>query len=142
MSAVNEWDVESNTRTDIPYLQATMYYFVYHINTIALYRQEKPIILKTKNRGINNSRMKITQWVGAKAQDGKMLWIMITKFSFIEFVLTDRRKIKIKGKIGQWSIFRLSIFVLTRKKCYYQSHWIRNFFYFFIPPIPSWYIVL
>ena len=142
MSAVNEWDVESNTRTDIPYLQATMYYFVYYINTIALYRQEKLIMLKTKNRGINNSRMKITQWVGAKAQDGKMLWIMITKFSCIEFVLTDRRKIKIKGKIGQWSIFRLSIFVLTRKKCYYQSHWIRNFFYFFIPPIPSWYIVL
>ena len=63
----------ANTRTDIPYLQATMYYFVYYINTIAVYRQEKPIILKTKNRGINNSRMKITQWVGAKAQDGKML---------------------------------------------------------------------
>ena len=30
-------DVELNTRREIPYLQATMYYFVYHINTIALY---------------------------------------------------------------------------------------------------------
>ena len=49
-----------------------MYYFVYYINTIALYRQEKLIMLKTKNRGINNSRMKITQWVGAKAQDAKI----------------------------------------------------------------------
>ena len=42
--------------------------------------------------------MKITQWVGAKAQDGKMLWIMITEFSFIESVLTDRRKISDKRK--------------------------------------------
>ena len=48
-----------------------MYYFVYYINTIALYRKEKLIMLKTKNRGINNSRLKITQWVGAKAQDAK-----------------------------------------------------------------------
>ena len=107
MSAVNEWDVESNTRTDIPYIQATMYYFVYYINTIALYRQEKPIILKTKNRGINNSRMKITQWVGAKAQDGKMLWIMITEFSFIESVLTDRRKISDKRK--NWPVINLPV---------------------------------
>ena len=105
MSAVNEWDVESNTRTDIPSLQATMYYFVYYIHTIALYRQEKPIILKTKNKGIDNSRMKITQWVGAKAQDGKMLWIMITEFSFIESVLTDRRKILDKRK--NWPVTNL-----------------------------------
>ena len=28
-------------------------------------------MLKTKNRGINNSRLKITQWVGAKAQHAK-----------------------------------------------------------------------
>ena len=28
---------ELNARREIPYLQATMYYFVYHINTIALY---------------------------------------------------------------------------------------------------------
>ena len=33
MSAVNEWDVELNTRRQIPYLQATMYYFVYHIKS-------------------------------------------------------------------------------------------------------------
>ena len=30
-------------------------------------------MLKTKSRGMNDSRMKIAQWVGAKAQDGKML---------------------------------------------------------------------
>ena len=30
-------------------------------------------------------------------------------------------------KIGLWQIFQLSIVVLSRKKCYYQSHWMRNF---------------
>ena len=35
---------------EIPYLQATMYYFVYHINTIALYRQEKPTTLMNENK--------------------------------------------------------------------------------------------
>jgi len=28
-------DIELNTRREIPYLQATMYYFVYYINTKA-----------------------------------------------------------------------------------------------------------
>ena len=32
-----EFLFELNTRRQIPYLQATMYYFVYHITTIALY---------------------------------------------------------------------------------------------------------
>ena len=32
MGAANEWDVDLNTRREIPYpLLATMYYFVYHI---------------------------------------------------------------------------------------------------------------
>ena len=39
---------ELNTRREIPYLQATMYYFVYHINTIALYWEEKPTSLVMK----------------------------------------------------------------------------------------------
>ena len=32
-----EFLFEFNTRREIPYLQATRSYFVYHINTIALY---------------------------------------------------------------------------------------------------------
>ena len=32
-----KWDVELNTRRGISYLPTTIYYFVYHINTIALY---------------------------------------------------------------------------------------------------------
>ena len=30
-----------------------------------------------------------------------------------------------------WQIFQLWIFVLRREKCHYQSHWIRNFRFFF-----------
>ena len=55
-----------------------MYYFVYHINKKALYWQEKPTLFMTENKGMNNSPIKIAQWVGAKAQDGNMRWIMIT----------------------------------------------------------------
>ena len=36
-SIAHESDVELNTRREIPYLQATMYYFVYQIDTISLY---------------------------------------------------------------------------------------------------------
>ena len=35
VSVANEWDIEFNTRREIPYLQATMYYCVYYINTKA-----------------------------------------------------------------------------------------------------------
>ena len=50
----HEWDVELNTRGEIPYLQATMYYFVYHINTIALYSEEEPTSLMNENKWIDN----------------------------------------------------------------------------------------
>ena len=56
-----------------------MYYFVYHINTIALYWQEKPTLFMTENKGMDNAPIKIAQWVGVKAQDGNSRWIMITK---------------------------------------------------------------
>ena len=79
MSAANEWDVELNTRTEIPYLQATMYYFVYHRNTIALYGEEKPTSFMNENKWIDNPRTTIVECVGANSQDGKMCWIMITK---------------------------------------------------------------
>ena len=49
-----------------------MYYFVYHINTIALYWREKPTLSMNENQEIHNSPIKIAQWVGYKAQDGKM----------------------------------------------------------------------
>ena len=49
-SIAHEWDVELNTRRGIPYLQATMYYFVCHINTKALYWEEKSTSLMNGNK--------------------------------------------------------------------------------------------
>ena len=45
-----EFFFELNTRRETPYLQAIMYYFVYHINTIALYGEEKPNLLMNENK--------------------------------------------------------------------------------------------
>ena len=66
-SIAHEWDVELNTRREIPYLQATMYYFVYHINTIALYWQEKPTSLMNENKWIDNPRITIVECVGTNS---------------------------------------------------------------------------
>ena len=60
-------DVELNARGEIPCLQATMYYFVYHINTIALWLQEKPTSSMSEHK-----RIEIVRCVSTKAQDGKM----------------------------------------------------------------------
>ena len=95
---------ELNTRIEIPYQQATMYYFVYHINTVALYWEEKPTSLMNENKWIDNPRVTIVRCVCANPSDGKMRRIMITKtkmvvifqfskFSFIEFVLIERRSL-------------------------------------------------
>ena len=65
VSAASECDVELNTRREIPYLQATIYYFVYHINTIALYWEEKPTSLMNENKWIDNPRITIVECVGA-----------------------------------------------------------------------------
>ena len=57
-----------------------------------------------ENKWIDNSRTKIGQCVGAKAQDGKNALnhnkknnngrnFQFAKFSFIDFVLTDRRNL-------------------------------------------------
>ena len=68
-SIAHELDVELNTRKKILYLQATMYYFVYYGNTIALHWQEKQT---SENKTVDNPRIKIVKSVGAKAQDETM----------------------------------------------------------------------
>ena len=65
MSTANEWDVELNTRREISYLQAAVYYFVYHINTIAFYWQEKSTLLMNENIRIDNPRIQIVKCIGA-----------------------------------------------------------------------------
>ena len=103
MSAANEWDVELNTRREIPYLQATMYYFVYHINTIALYWEEKPTSLMNENKWIDNPRITIVEcgrwllrWQNVLNHDYKNNYgrnFQLKKFTFIDFVLTDSRSL-------------------------------------------------
>ena len=64
-SVAHEWDVELNTRREISYLQVTRYYFVYHVNTIAFYWQEKSTLLMNENKRIDNPRIQIGKSVGA-----------------------------------------------------------------------------
>ena len=47
----HSWDIELNTRREIPYLQATMYYFFYYIN-----------ILLTRGSPFNSCFKKGTRW--------------------------------------------------------------------------------
>lgn len=63
----------------IPYLQPNMYYFVYHINTIALFQQEKLTSLMNEKKWINKHWITIVQCISANSQDGKMHWVMIIK---------------------------------------------------------------
>ena len=55
-SIAHEWDVDFNMRSEIPHLQATMYYFVYHINTIAIYWQERSFLFTNEDKRIDNPR--------------------------------------------------------------------------------------
>ena len=64
-SIAHKWDVELNTRREISYLQVTRYYFVYHVNTIAFYWQEKSTLLMNENKRIDNPRIQIVKSVGA-----------------------------------------------------------------------------
>ena len=76
----NTWarvDMESlfelNTRKGIPCLEATMYDFIYHINTIALQWQEKPPSLINEIKRIDNRTLR---W--SEGSRWKTRWIMIT----------------------------------------------------------------
>ena len=46
--------------------------FVFLVNTIALYSQEKTPLLMNENKRIDNNGIKIVKCVGAKAQDERM----------------------------------------------------------------------
>ena len=78
-----EFLFELNTRREIPYLQATMYYFVYHVNTKALYLQEKPTSSMNENKLIDNPQMTIEECVSANSYDWKMRWISIIKTTMV-----------------------------------------------------------
>ena len=119
-----------------------MYYFVYYINTIALYWKGKPISLTNKNKEIDNSPIKIAQWVNAEGPKWKNALnhdyknnygrnFQCTIFSFIDFVFTDWRNLSGNGQMGLWQIFQSPIFALSGKKCCYKGHLIHSFRFFF-----------
>ena len=106
------------TRED---LQATMSYFVYYINTIALYWEEKPTSLMNENKWIDNPRITIVEcgrwllrWQNALNHDYKNNYgrnFQFTKFKFIDFVLTDSRSLsgkRPKSASGKSSSCRFS----------------------------------
>ena len=124
------------TESTPPIIYKIMYYFVYHINTIALYWREKPTLLVNEYKEIDNSPIEITQWVGAMAQDGKIRWVMITKIIMgvifnvqnshsSTLSLPTEEIFLVNGPNCPWQIFQSSIFALSRDKCCY--------FRFFIP---------
>ena len=98
----------------------------------------------------HNPRKKVVKRVGDKAQDEKMRWtitetdngrsFLFTKFSVIDFFLTDKRNIFMyTAEIGLPQIFQLSIFVFSRKKYHYLGQ-VRNFRFLFsyfvlLPPL-------
>ena len=49
-------------RREIPYLQATMYYFDYQINTTALYWEEKLTSLVNENKRVDNPQVTRVHW--------------------------------------------------------------------------------
>ena len=59
---------------------------------------------------------------------------LIFQYTILSYWIGRYRQKKSFGytaKIGLWQIFQLLIFILSRGKCYYQSHWIRNVRFFF-----------
>ena len=118
-----------------------MYYFVYHIHTIALYWQEKSTLLMNENKRIDNPWIEIIKCVGAlemktcfespqNTNNGPNFSIY-TILSYWIGRYRQKKSFRYTAKIGLWQIFQLLIFILSRGKCYYQSHWIRNVRFFF-----------
>ena len=93
--------------------------FCFSYKTIALHWREKPTSLINENKEIDNSPIKIAQWVGSKAQDGKMRWVMITKtimgvifnlqnsHSSISSLPTEEIFL-VNGHISRWQISQIS----------------------------------
>ena len=52
-----EFLFDLNTRREISYLQAIMYNFVYRINTLVFYWQEKSSLSMNENKRIDNPRV-------------------------------------------------------------------------------------
>lgn len=100
----------------------TIYYFLYYINTIALYLQEKSTLLMKEKNGIHprkilelpfSIRLEKKKCVESLQRQtiGKIFsyWLFPTKrISFFRYT----------AKIDLLQIFQLSVFVFSREKCH------------------------
>ena len=106
----HSWAIELKTRRIFPYLQATMYYSVYHIDTIALYWQEKPTLLMNENKRIDNPRIKIANALALRLKMEKCVSLLSSLFNglcFLFGLLENSRRISSALSLS------LVIFVLT-----------------------------
>ena len=53
------------------------------------------------------------------------------RFWLLALSIPTEEILQVHGQNCLWQIFQLSSFVLSREKCHHQSHWIRNFWFFF-----------
>ena len=113
VSAANEWVVELNTRREIPYLQATTYYFVYHTNTIALYWEEKPTSLMNENNWIDNPR--ITTGSPISRLEKKLMINSWTRHTLCDSVLSYELVQSIARKKRTWK-FRYKTLVSSEMR--------------------------
>ena len=121
-----------------------MYYFVYHVNTIGLYWEEKSSFLKYEIIGFTirkksriysvsaiRLKMKKMRWTITETDNGRSF--LFTKFSVIDFFLTDKRNIFMyTAEIGLRQILQLSIFVLSHEKYHYPGQGPNFRFIFFV----------
>ena len=78
----------------------------------------------TENKGMDNSPIKIAQWVGAKAQDGNICWIMITKtimdvnlnLQNSHSSLPTEEIFQVNGHIGLWQNLPVADFRSRRRE--------------------------
>ena len=95
-------------------------FFVYHINTKALYWQEKSPLLMNENKRIDNPWIRVVKCVDALKMKTCLKWLQkqtvglisnIKNSLLLNFVLNDRRNL---SGIGPWQIFQPLIFVCIK----------------------------
>ena len=80
------------------------------------------------------------RWITTKKKKKLGLIFNIQNSQLVNWYWPKKKKsFGYTAKIGLLQIFKLLVFVLSREKCHYQSHWIRNFRFFFsyfgVPPL-------
>ena len=134
------WKIEKNTweRVDMEFLFERS-------------EQEKSTLLMNEIKGSTLGRIKIVKCagslktktcVGSLQKKKKKLGLIfnIQNSQLVNWYWPKKKKsFGYTAKIGLLQIFKLLVFVLSREKCHYQSHWIRNFRFFFsyfgVPPL-------